>query len=192
METTCHPHVRRPLPAIAPLLFFAVLAALSAGGCGTEVRYVDAPVYMDDEEQDATWAQGDPALLMGIYEEQLFRELSPGDVVRVRRTPDPGGGGDTQAHINLALRVTGMSRRGVVEAEVRRGAPGQEGDADVLGRIREELVLTPTREGFLEVQQLRVPAPGAAPGRPGFIEIRYQGERATTETTCPVIWTGDP
>ncbi len=48
--------------------------ALILGGCGVEVRYTDAPVTID-RQAEAVWAQGDASMLMGIYEEQLFRQL---------------------------------------------------------------------------------------------------------------------
>ncbi len=109
--------------------------------------------------------------------------------MRVRRSFDPSG--DTGAHIDLALRVTGMSRRGVVDARITRGPPDGPGGRDLLGRAQKEIVIAPTREGFLEIQQLRVPSPGAAPGRSGFIQVSYTGERSATDASCPVFWAGE-
>ncbi len=121
-------------------MFLVGLVALCS--CGEpEIRtiYKDHPVEFEDravlEEQ-----LGDPELLLGVFEEQLFRTIEEGDDVAIIQ----GFQGGTWVH--LSIQVKALPADGLIEASL--------GD---LGEIRYGLKLARTPEGFLEAYDIPIP-----------------------------------
>lgn len=96
-------------------------------------------MVFDQEDYDNA-VTGEPGLTLGIYEEQLFRELDDGADVPVIH----GSQGGTWVH--LSIRVTGLPADGLISATLGE-----------VGSIRYGLKLTRSPEGFLEAFDIPVP-----------------------------------
>ncbi len=122
---------------------FLPVLLLLVGGCSDapveRIVYQDPAVVFDQDDYNQAVA-GDPGITLGIYEEQLFRELHSGDDVPVIH----GSQGGTWVH--LSIRVTGLPSDGLIAASL--------GD---VGSIRYGLKLTRSPEGFLEAFDIPVP-----------------------------------
>ncbi len=126
--------------------FVLLLAALLTSGCGevTErIVYRDHPVDFDqtDERLDVV---GDPGLVLGLFEEQLFSELSDGDDVAIVY----GLQGGTWLH--LSMRVFGIRPDGQISVSLAN-------DVTELGAVAYPLRLTRSAEGFLEAYDIPIP-----------------------------------
>ena len=163
------------------LLAFTALAVLALlAGCGEEtpaadpedkIVYRDTPVDLEDTE----WTppiEGDPALTVGVTEDQLFRELVDGDDAPIIE----GFQGGFWVHISL--RTTGLGRSGRID-----GRLVVDDEDDPVGKLAADLRMTPTREGFFERSQVPI-ALGEAwqehfadlYDRAGRIEVSYTDE----------------
>ncbi len=98
------------------------------------------PAVVFDQEEYERMAAGEPGIELGIYEEQLFRELSAGSDVPIIH----GAQGGTWVH--LSIRVTGVRADGLIAASLGE-----------VGSIRYGLKLTRSPEGFLEAFDIPVP-----------------------------------
>jgi len=87
--------------------------------------------------------EGDPNLIIGVTEDQLFRELSDGEDAPVIEGFQGG------RWIHMSLRTTGMGIRGSLVGTLRRAD-------EVIGELSEDLKLVPTREGFAERTQVPI------------------------------------
>lgn len=121
------------------LIVSVVLIAGCSESAAERIIYQDPPVVFDQEDYNRSVA-GEPGLTLGIYEEQLFRELTQDADVPVIH----GSQGGTWVH--LSIRVTGMPADGLIAASL--------GD---VGSIRYGLKLTRSPEGFLEAFDIPVP-----------------------------------
>jgi hypothetical protein len=153
------------------LLLFAVGCSESAV---ERIVYEDPAVVFDQEDYDQA-AQGDPGITLGIYEEQLFRELTAGDDVPVIH----GSQGGTWVH--LSIRVTGLPADGLIAASL--------GD---VGSIRYGLKLTRSPDGFLEAFDIPVPVRvsedelDALFGTQLTLTVSFKVDDITVEASMPV------
>jgi len=122
------------------LLTIALLTLWTGGCVDYNVVYQDLPVEFEEEEQ--TQITDELSIAMGLYEEQLFRELGDSDEVPVIH----GFQGGTWVH--LSIRVTGMPPDGMIRASLGE-----------VGQIRYGIKLTRSPEGFLEAYDIPVPVP---------------------------------
>ena len=123
-------------------LFIVVACLLPLWGCGEVIEktvYRDHPVELDVTGDEQT-VIGDPEVVLGLFEEQLFDELVDGQQVAIVY----GLQGGTWVH--LSLRVFGMRPDGEISATL--------GD---LASIGYPLKLVRTAEGFLEVYDVPIP-----------------------------------
>lgn len=130
-----------PWKALAGCTLVLIFALCAGSGCGETVYddvYLDHPVEFDDDGSEIV--VGEKFMTMGIFEEQLFREIEEGDDVPIIH----GFQGGTWIH--LSLRIGGMPPDGRVTVEL--------GD---LGEISYGQRLARTPEGFLEVYDIPVP-----------------------------------
>ena len=131
--------IRRSLLLIGLGLFAGSLVACSEPPVTERIEYRDPPVVFDQEDYNEM-TTGEPGITLGIYEEQLFRDLEENDDVPVIN----GSQGGTWVH--LSIRVTGVRADGLISASL--------GD---VGSIRYGLKLTRSPEGFLEAYDIPVP-----------------------------------
>ena len=103
---------------------------------------MDFPVEFTDVAGEGEWT-GEKEMVLGIYEEQLFRTLHDGDAVHIIN----GLQGGTWVH--LSIRISGLPRVGVVKVEL----------GENVGAIEYNLKLVRTAEGFLEAYDIPVPVP---------------------------------
>ena len=87
--------------------------------------------------------EGEPTLIIGVTEDQLFRELLDGEDAPVVE----GFQGGRWVHISL--RATGVGIRGSLVGTLHMGD-------ELVGELSEDLRLVPTREGFAERTQVPI------------------------------------
>ncbi len=119
-------------------------ATLTLAGCGEDPGTVlrDHPVDLRNTE----WAppvEGDPTLIIGVTEDQLFRELSDGAEAPVIEGFQGG------RWVHMSLRATGVGIRGSLVGTLALGD-------EIVGELSEDLKLVPTREGFAERTQVPI------------------------------------
>jgi len=119
-----------------------LLACLSLSACYEEIIYMDFPVQFTDVGGSSEWL-GEKEMVLGVYEEQLFRGLGDGDAVHIIN----GLQGGTWVH--LSVRVTGLPRAGVINVVL----------GEDIGAIEYNIKLVRTAEGFLEAYDIPVPVP---------------------------------
>ena len=124
------------------LMVLGSLVAVFAPGCYEEVVYMDLPVEFTDTVSDDEWI-GEKEMILGVYEEQLFRSLNDDDPVHIIN----GLQGGTWVH--LSIRISGMPRVGTVKVTL----------GEDIGDIEYRLKLVRTAEGFLEAYDIPVPVP---------------------------------
>lgn len=178
-----------PTPDLRLLLLAAacVIAAGVLGGCGeveTETIYRDLPVDL----QDTQWTppiEGDPSLVVGVTEDQLFRELVDGDHAPIIE----GFQGGFWVHV--ALRTTGMGRSGRIDADLLLGD-----GSTAVGNLSATLKLTYTREGHSERPQVPIALTEAWQlkfeelfDEPGAISLKFtDDEGRAAERTVQVVF----
>ena len=119
---------------------FALWGLLALVGCEHHIIYKDHPVVFDGLG-DEYLAIGDPEIIPGTNEEQLFEEIADGDTVYIIH----GFQGGTWVH--LSLRVTGLPSSGTVTATLSEG----------ISEISYDLKLIRTAEGYLEAYDVPIP-----------------------------------
>ncbi len=134
-------HARMP-DAFSVRCLVALVAWLAIGACESRILYKDHPVVFDGPGDEAL-VLGDPELIPGTNDEQLFEEIADGDTVYIIH----GFQGGTWVH--LSLRVTGLPSSGSVTASL-----GSE-----IGEISYDLKLIRTAEGYLEAYDIPIPIP---------------------------------
>lgn len=128
----------------------ATIVLLTAACGGTEVETTTETIYRDVPVDlvDTEWTppvEGDPAVTVGVTEDQLFRELKDGDDAPIIE----GFQGGYWVHVSV--RTTGLGRSGKID-----GLLELDGEADAIGQLNADLRLTPTREGFYERPQVPI------------------------------------
>jgi hypothetical protein len=150
-------------------------------GPGCAVRYSDYPVEFDAEEAAESY-EGEPSLVAGTYQEQLFRELEEGGALHVIH----GFQGGTWVH--LSVRVNGMPRSGEMAVSLRA-----QGGAEV-GRVSYGIELVRAAEGFLEAYDVPVPLPDdeafldALMGQRGTLKVTYRAGEEEVSATVGVVF----
>ena len=119
------------------LSFFVSLMSAS---CIERTIYLDYDVIFEDTQSFNTW-EGDPVLIPGIYEEQLFDEVEEGDELYIIHGFQGG------IWVHLSIRGGGLYRAGVVYAKL----------GDDIGEIDYNIKLVRTAEGYLEAYDIPIP-----------------------------------
>ena len=130
------------------IMFRILIFSLSVyyAGCrepAERVIYRDYPVEFDDV-QDQMEVIGDPEIILGIFEEQLFTELHNDDEVPIVY----GLQGGTWLH--LSIRVFGLRSDGEIDVSLTN-------NQHTLGEVNYLLRLVRSAEGFLEAYDIPVP-----------------------------------
>ena len=163
------------------LLLCVAAGTLLGSGPGCVVRYSDYPVEFDAEEVAERY-EGEPSLVAGTYEEQLFRELEEGAPLHVIH----GFQGGTWVH--LSVRVNGMPRSGEIAVSLNA-----QGGAEV-GRVSYGIELVRAAEGFLEAYDVPVPLPDDdvflddLMGQRGTLAVTYHAGGEQVSTTVGVVF----
>ena len=149
-----------------------LIAALLLAGCGESY----APYYTDvamerDVDPDAIDFDGDPWLIPGVYEEQLFSEVETGGEMHIIHGFKGGVG------VHLSIRVNGMRSLGRIKAGL--------GEDNAIGETQYDLRLSRTAEGFLEAYDIPIPISYRGDDLAGYLESLY-GERQPLNITFRV------
>lgn len=148
-----------------------VLALVLGSACVQEEVRVetvrrDLPVDQDDREW-APPAAGPPHLVVGVREDEGFRELEDGDALIIERGMQGG------RWVHISLRTTGLRRAVTCVAALSVEAHGAP-----VGALEAALRLKATREGPMEAPQVPVPLEAEweerVPdllGRPGRLDV---------------------
>ena len=123
-------------------LFIVLGVLLQIMGCGDTEEYIvyrDRPVEFDERDQD-TNIGGEPEVIIGLFDEQLFDELADGDDVPIVY----GLQGGTWLHISV--RVFGIHPDGEITVSLSD-----------LATIEYPIQLIRTVEGFFEVYDVPIP-----------------------------------
>ena len=157
-------------------LCLSLLLTSSCGETIEEIVYKDYPVEFDQKDE-LDEIVGDPELVLGVFDEQLFNDLSQGDEVAIIN----GFQGGTWVHISV--RAFGVRSDGEVSAEL----------GDGIGQIRYPLKLTRSPEGFLEAYDIPIPvnpADGdidALFGQQVELHVSFTTSEMTIEETLEVV-----
>jgi len=144
---------------------FAPVAFLCFGlfsGCLERTIYLDYPVIYEDTVSVNKW-EGDPVLIPGIYEEQLFNEFEEGDDLYIIQGFQGG------IWVHLSIRVGGLDSSGVIYAKL----------GNDIGEIEYNIKLVRSGDGYLEAYDIPVPVGYDGEeleklyGTESFIEIEY-------------------
>lgn len=139
-----------------------VVLASGAVGCSTETVYIDPPV--DRSGQGSDVVTGDPLLVIGFYEEQLYTELEEEGECPIVHGLQGG------TWIMPALRIQGIGSPAATQCRVTLDDGEQVGAA---AAVEDYYV---GGDGFLEVTAFPVPINHSAPGAgPGIDDLFGQG-----------------
>lgn len=120
--------------------------SILCAGCdmGTEIRYVD-PAIVIDESYFIEPVKGDPTVLLGLYEEQLFDGLEEGEEL-------PVVWGLQGGHWTMpCIRTVGIASRATVDCTVIMD------DGEMVGKTKAKTNFFLTASGYLEYQSFPIP-----------------------------------
>ncbi len=142
------------------LLGFSLLIT----GCGEDY----APFFADIETQqdldpNAVDFDGEPWLIPGVYEEQLFTEVESGGEMHIIHGFQGG------VWVHLSIRVNGMRSLGRIKAGL--------GEDNGIGETQYDLRLSRTAEGFLEAYDIPIPISYRGDDLAGHLESLYGVEQ---------------
>lgn len=135
----------KPLPPRRGVVCLALLTLAVISGCDREIIYEDYPVEFDGDPGQS-WREQDPLLVPGIYEEQLFSELTAGDGLHIIY----GFQGGVWAHISV--RVAGAPPSGTLTASLTRSS-----DGSLIGTTELTLQLVQSPDGYFEGYDIPIP-----------------------------------
>jgi len=138
------------------LLGFGLLIA----GCGETYVPFFADIETDrDLDPDAVDFEGDPWLIPGIFEEQLFSEVEGGGEMHIIHGFQGG------VWVHLSIRVNGMRSLGRIKAGL--------GEDHSVGETQYDLRLSRTAEGYLEAYDIPIPISYRGDDLAGHLESLY-------------------
>lgn len=148
----------------------AILALAAAPACGENVILIDPPVTF--ENTDAGTISGDPAIELGLFDEQFFTPVEPMGPLPIVN----GFQGGTW--VMPAIRAVALV--GLVRAT---GRVTLDGTGEVVGFIEDpQARLQPTPAGYSELIALPIPIGHAVPNEAAPIDDLY-GKTATLVIT---------
>jgi hypothetical protein len=159
------------LLAIIGLIFFGITTS-----CMERTIYLDYDVIFEDVSSVNQWV-GDPVLIPGIYEEQLFNEVEEGDDLYIIHGFQGG------IWVHLSIRVGGLDSSGVIYAKL----------GDDIGEIYYNIKLVRTAEGYLEAYDIPVPVSYAEEelqslyDTESYIQIQYTSGDETLTVTRTIM-----
>ncbi len=132
-------------------------------GCGEAY----APYFTDietdrDLDSDTVEFEGDPWLIPGVVEEQLFTEVESGGEMHIIHGFQGG------VWVHLSIRVNGMRSLGRIQAGL--------GEDNSVGETQYDLRLARTAEGYLEAYDIPIPISYRGDDLAGHLESLYGSE----------------
>ena len=129
-------------------------------GCGEDyVTFYEDIETARDLDPDAVDFDGDPWLIPGVVEEQLFTEVESGGEMHIIHGFQGG------VWVHLSIRVNGMRSLGRIKAGL--------GENNAIGETQYDLRLSRTAEGFLEAYDIPIPISYRGDDLAGHLESLY-------------------
>ncbi len=152
-----------------------LMVCLVASSCNEIVVYRDFDVEFEDSSFSFDFS-GSSELIIGVYHEQLFNDLSTGDPVHIIN----GLQGGTWVHISI--RVVGMPTIGSIAVSL--------GD---VGDVEFDVKLVRSAEGYLEAYDIPIPIPLEGEdleqlfGQDATLSVFYTSEEQTVSSELLVV-----